>query len=48
MDNLLRDMLVPHTPRFSAPDRAGPVFQPVIRGLVALGEEVPRLRPDTI
>ena len=48
MDNLLRGMLVPHTPRFVDPDRAGAVFPPVIRGLVALGEEVARLRPDAI
>ncbi len=48
MDNLLRGMLVPHTPRFFDPDRAGPVFRPVIRGLEALGEEVVRLAPDAL
>lgn len=48
MGDLLRGMLVPHTPRFLDPDRAAPVFQPVIRGLRALGEEVARLRPDAI
>jgi 3,4-dihydroxyphenylacetate 2,3-dioxygenase len=41
-------MLVPHTPRFLDPDGAAPVFQPVIRGLRALGDEVARLRPDAI
>ncbi len=48
MGDLLRGMLVPHTPRFFDPDRAAPVFQPVIRGLRALGDEVGRLRPDAI
>jgi 3,4-dihydroxyphenylacetate 2,3-dioxygenase len=46
--HLLRGMLVPHTPRFLDPAHAAPVFQPVINGLKALGEEVARLRPHAI
>ena len=48
MGDLVRGMLVPHTPRFFDPDGAAPVFQPVVRGLKALGDEVARLRPDAI
>jgi 3,4-dihydroxyphenylacetate 2,3-dioxygenase len=46
--DLVRGMLVPHTPRFFEPDGAPAVFQPVIRGLKALGDEVARLGPDAI
>jgi 3,4-dihydroxyphenylacetate 2,3-dioxygenase len=46
--DLVRGMLVPHTPRFFDPAGAAEVFQPVIRGLKALGEEVARLRPHAI
>jgi 3,4-dihydroxyphenylacetate 2,3-dioxygenase len=46
--DLLRGMLVPHTPRFLDPAHAAPVFQPVIQGLRALGDEVARLRPDAM
>lgn len=48
MGNLLRGMLVPRTPRFFDPERAGPLCQPVIHGLQALGEEVARFRPGAI
>ena len=48
MGDLVRGMLVPHTPRFFDPDGASAVFQPVIRGLRALGDEVARLRPDAV
>lgn len=48
MGELIRGMLVPHTPRFFEPDRAAPVFQAVVAGLRALGSEVARLRPDSI
>lgn len=48
MGELIRGMLVPHTPRYLDPDGAAPVFQPVVRGLRALGDEVARLRPDAI
>lgn len=48
MGELVRGMLVPHTPRFFDPESAAPVFRPVVQGLSALGEEVARLRPDAM
>jgi Catalytic LigB subunit of aromatic ring-opening dioxygenase len=48
MDDLLRGMLVPPSPRFAGPDGPGVAARPRLDGLRALGDEVARFRPDVI